>query len=413
MNPWLTVVGLNCDGSELSNPAALSALRNCCLIVGSSRHLQQIGARIRGITAPMQTFPSPFSELGGVLDAQRGHPVVVLASGDPLFFGVGGYLLRHLPPSEIRFLPGISSVQTAFSRIGRSWSEAVIVSVHGRPITEFTGRLHPGALYGILTDAVNTPQRLAASLVSAGYASSALWVLEDLGEASERMTCTDAETLQHSEIRFSRLNVVIAELPGERRVYSPGIDDDRFVTGRADGAGLLTKKEVRLNILSMLFSRGSGVGWDIGAGCGGVSIEWALGNPAMRVVALEQNPERVGFLRDNCRRFGVQDRVEVVCGRAPDALASMPRPDVVFVGGSDGNLGAILHECWERLSANGRLVASAVTEDSRSALYAFDSSSTACTRFSEISVRRGEKLAGRNILRPLFPVLLMQAESHG
>jgi len=209
---------------------------------------------------------------------------------------------------------------------------------------------------------------------------------------------------------FSPLNVVILETRGRGGVLPefPGIPDERFSTGAEPGKGLLSKREVRLTILSLLAPRAGEIGWDMGAGCGGVAVEWARWNPHGEVYAVECHPERLEHLGVNRERFGVVANLHIVAGRAPAALAELPDPHAVFIGGSSGNLRELLDIVWARLRPGGRLVASAVTEDSRVELHAFAGDRAA--EWTELSIARGESLAGQRIMRPYLPVLLMKLD---
>ena len=188
----------------------------------------------------------------------------------------------------------------------------------------------------------------------------------------------------------------------------PGIPDEQFSTGAEPGKGLLSKREVRLTILSLLAPRAGETGWDVGAGCGGVSVEWARWNLLGEVHAVECHPERLEHLGINRERFGVVSNLHVVPGRAPEALADLPDPHAVFIGGSSGSLREMLEVVWIRLRPGGRLVASAVTEDSRVDLHGFAGDREAY--WTELSIARSERLAGQRVMRPYLPVLLMKLE---
>ena len=165
---------------------------------------------------------------------------------------------------------------------------------------------------------------------------------------------------------------------------------------------------MRLTILSLLAPRANEVGWDVGAGCGGVSVEWARWNPLGSVYAIECHPERLEYLGINRERFGVVSNLHIVPEHAPAALANLPNPHAVFIGGSSGSLCEMLDAVWERLKPGGRLVASAVTEDGRVELHSFAGDRSA--EWTELSIARGERLAGQRVMRPYLPVLLMKLE---
>ena len=285
-----------------------------------------------------------------------------------------------------------------------------MVSLHGRPLASLRAVLQSNRWYALLTDRENSPNAIAQLLVAAGFGESGMWVAENLGAADEQFRSFRAAELAEAGVEFSPLNIVILETrgPGGSLPEFPGIPDERFSTGAEPGKGLLSKREVRLTILSLLAPRAGEMGWDVGAGCGGVSVEWARWNPYGEVHAVECHPERLEHLAINRERFGVVSNLRIVPGRAPDALADLPNPHAVFIGGSSGGLREMLEIVWARLPPGGRLVASAVTEDSRVELHGFVGDRAA--EWTELSIARSERLAGQRVMRPYLPVLLMKLE---
>lgn len=403
--PPVQVIGMGMAAGMLSQ-AALAALARAEFIVGAASHLTALPE----LTAEKRPYPSPMSGLWDLLRANAGRRIALLASGDPLFHGISGTLLRHLSPEHLVFHPNVSSIQSAFARLGRPWQQAQLVSLHGRPLASLRAVLQTNRLYGLLTDRTNSPVAIARVLVETGFGESDLWVAEELGVATERFRRFRATELADADMEFSPLNVVILETRGPGGVLPefPGIPDERFSTGAEPGKGLLSKREVRLTILSLLAPRAGEIGWDVGAGCGGVSVEWARWNPHGEVHAVEYHPERLEHLGINRERFGVVANLHIAAGHAPEALAELPDPHAAFIGGSSGNLREMLDMVWSRLRPGGRLVASAVTEDSRVDLHTFVGDRAA--EWTELSIARGERLAGQRVMRPYLPVLLMKLE---
>jgi precorrin-6Y C5,15-methyltransferase (decarboxylating) len=403
--PPVQVVGMGMDAEALGG-AARAALERAELVIGSTAHL----VALPNSRAEKCPYPSPMSGLWEVLRANAGRRIALLASGDPLFYGISNTLLRYLPPEHLVFHPNVSSIQAAFARLGRPWQQAQLVSLHGRPLAGLRAVLQGNRWYGLLTDRDSAPTAIARLLVETGFSESALWVAEELGTASERFRHFHATELLVTRNEFSPLNVVILETRGPGGVLPefPGIPDGWFSTGTEPGKGMLSKREVRLTILSLLAPRAGEIGWDIGAGCGGVSVEWARWNPHGEVHAIECHPERLEHLGINRERFGVVANLHIVPGHAPEALAALPDPQAVFVGGSSGGLREILDRVWARLPPGGRLVASAVTEDSRVELHHFVGDRPA--EWTELSIARGEWLAGQRVMRPYLPVLLMKMD---
>ena len=403
--PPIQVVGMGIEAGALS-PTARAALDQAELIIGAAAHLA-VFPELRARKIP---YPSPMSGLRELLFTHAGQRIALLASGDPLFYGISQTLLRYLLPEHLMFHPNVSSVQAAFARLRRPWQQAQFVSLHGRPLTTLRAVLQSNRLYALLTDRENSPTAIARLLSETGFGESALWVAEDLGLPNEQFRSFRAAELATAEVEFSPLNVVILETRGLGGVLPefPGIPDEQFSTGAEPGKGLLSKREVRLTILSLLAPRAGETGWDVGAGCGGVSVEWARWNLLGKVHAVECHPERLEHLGINRERFGVVSNLHVVPGRAPEALADLPDPHTVFIGGSSGSLREMLEIVWTRLRPGGRLVASAVTEDSRVDLHGFAGDQDAC--WTELSIARSERLAGQRVMRPYLPVLLMKLE---
>ena len=403
--PPVQVIGMGMEPGALGL-AARAALAQAELVIGAAAHL----AAFPELTAEQRPYPSPMNGLWDLLQINAGRRIALLASGDPLFFGIGNTLLRHLPPEHLVFHPHVSSIQAAFARLGRPWPQAQFVSLHGRPLASLRAALQGNRLYALLTDRDNSPAAIARILVETGFGESELWVAEELGAPTERFRHFRAADLANAATEFSPLNVVILETRGPGGVLPefPGIPDAWFSTGAEPGKGLLSKREVRLTILSLLAPRAGEIGWDVGAGCGGVAVEWARWNPDGEVHAVECHPERLEHLGVNRERFGVVANLHIVPGHAPEALTALPDPHAAFIGGSSGNLCELLDVVWTRLQPGGRLVASAVTEDSRAELHTFAGDRAA--EWTELSIARGERLAGQRVMRPYLPVLLMKVE---
>jgi len=404
--PPVQVIGLGVDIGDTLGRAARTALAQAEVVIAASRHLKAFAE----LQAELLGYPSPMEDLWPLLQARSGKRIVLLASGDPLFYGIGASLLRELAPEQIIFQPHISSIQAAFARVKKSWQDAHIVSLHGRPLASLHSVLKANSLYALLTDRVNNPVAIATVLTTLNFGDSALWVAEDLGAPYERVRSFRAAALADTETEFSPLNVVIVETrgPGGIAPEFPGIPDEQFLTGEEPGKGLLSKREVRLCVLSLLAPRAGEIGWDVGAGCGGVAVEWALWNARGQVYAVECDADRLRYLTANRELFGVEHNLHIVAGQAPEALTELPEPHAVFVGGSKGKLDDLLQTAWARLALGGRLVASAVTEDSRMDLYRFAGNKPAY--WTELSIARADRLAGQRVLRPYLPVLLMRLE---
>jgi precorrin-6Y C5,15-methyltransferase (decarboxylating) len=404
--PPLHVIGMGIEPGDNLSSAARAALEQAEVVIGAPRYL----AAFPGLQAEQYDYPSPLQKLWGLLQDQVGKRIVLLASGDPLFYGIGATLTGRLGTEQVCFHPNVSSIQAAFARIKKPWQQTQLLSLHGRPLAGLKAVLKANQLYALLTDQTSHPVAIANLLQEVGFGESTLWVAEDLGMPAERVRRFQAVELADSNTEFSALNVVILEIrgPGGLLPEFPGISDELFITDDQPGKGMLSKREVRLTILSLLAPRAGETGWDVGAGCGGVAVEWARWNPHGTVYAVECHSERLQCLAANRERFGVLNNLHIIAGHAPEALVDLPNPDAVFIGGSKGKLDDLLETGWQRLPPGGRLVASAVTEDSKMDLYRFAGERPAY--WTELSVARGDCLAGQRVLRPYLPVLLMRLE---
>jgi precorrin-6Y C5,15-methyltransferase (decarboxylating) len=360
--PWLTIVGIGEDGLAGLGDEAKAAIGAAELVFGGARHLELAGAAIRGEAC---AWLSPFERSVAAVLAARGRPVVVLASGDPFFYGVGVTLSRRIARAEMHVIPAPSAFSLAASRMGWALQETTCVSLHGRPLDLIRPHLHPGSRILALTSDSDGPAALAALLAASGFGASALTVLEALGGPRERVSRHRAEgfALAYADM----LNVCAVEVvAGETArvlAYTPGLADDLF-----EHDGQITKREVRALTLSALAPRHGELLWDIGAGSGSISIEWMLADPSLKAIAVEGHPERAARIARNARNFGVPG-LAVVEGTAPVALAGLAAPDAVFIGGGGSEAG-VMEAAIAGLKPGGRLVANAVTTEMEAVLLA-------------------------------------------
>ncbi len=401
----LDVVGLTGAGLESLTTAAQQSLAQAEIIYGSERQLKLVA----GFNGNYQQYPSPFSALKTELESKfnaskKVSHIVLLASGDPLFFGVGAWLQRTFESINIRFHPQPSSIQLAFSRIAKPWQDAKIISLHGRPLASLRTVLGKHSLLAVLTDANSHPVAIAKELVQMEFTESTIWVAEELDTDAEKISEFSAKVLVTESIVFSPLNVVIIEARGQSELAPafPGIADSAFATGTKTG-GMISKREVRLAALSCLQPAPGEIGWDIGAGCGGIAIEWARWNPQGSVYAVEINQERLQNLATNQARFGVYN-LSIVAGEAPEILQKLPSPQAIYLGGSNGQLGEIIDYCWQQLSSGGRLVIPAVTLETRATLTKVLADKT--VDWLEIAISTSKQVGSHTFIKPQLPVLL-------
>jgi precorrin-6B C5,15-methyltransferase / cobalt-precorrin-6B C5,C15-methyltransferase len=402
----ITVVGLGDDGCLSLSSRAAGAVASARLLVGGARHLDFF-PQFDGERVVLK------GALGEALDrvALRADEVnvCILASGDPLFFGVGALVLKRFGPEHVEVIPQPSSVQWAFARVGMKWDDARFLSLHGRALEGFVTRLRTLSKVACLTDPENSPPRLAAHLLEYGERGWNAWVCENLGGADERVRAFSLEALAACA-DIGPLNVLLLERVDLGWRAPPAIaylHEDAFAK-RMPKKGLITKREARLLSLAALDLRPDSVVWDVGAGSGSVAIEAALLAPLGRVYAVEVDAEGVELCRENVRAHGV-DNVRVIAGLAPDALQGLEAPDAVFIGGSKGSMDEIIELALARLKAGGRLVANAITLDNVAEAYQAFRRRGLVPEVTLLNVSRGEPLARYLRYEALNPIHIFAA----
>lgn len=363
MLPWLTVVGIGEDGFAGLGKQARRALLGATRIVGAPRQLQLLPHCLRG---ERLNWPSPFS-LEPVL-ALRGEPVCVLASGDPMLFGVGASLARQVPAEQILTLPAPSSCSLAAARLGWPLQDVEVLSIVARPLSALAAHLAPGVRLLVLSNDGSSPHSIARLLREQGFGPSALTVLEHLAGPQEQRYGASAEDWARepwSTRSCADLNVVAIDCrvasDAPRRSRLAGLPDSAF---RHDGQ--LTKRDIRAVTLARLAPQPGELLWDVGAGCGSIGIEWMRAHPSCRTLAVEADEGRQRFIEHNRDALGVPG-LQLIRGRAPAALHGLEAPDAVFIGGGVTRAG-VFEACWAALKPGGRLVANAVTLQSEAAL---------------------------------------------
>ncbi|MBD2835456.1 precorrin-6y C5,15-methyltransferase (decarboxylating) subunit CbiE [Pseudomonas sp. JM0905a] len=396
MQPWLTVVGIGEDGYAGLGKAARHALLGAAEVVGGPRQLDLLPRCIRARRTP---WPSPFS-LAPVLE-RRGTPICVLASGDPMLFGVGASLARQVSAEELRVIPAPSSYSLAAARLGWPLQDVTLLSVVARPLAALNAHLHDGARLLVLSNDGSSPAAIAALLTERGFGPSRITVLEHLGGELERRI--DGIACDWSLGEVAALNLVAVEvLPGEGTRPLPlttGLPDDAY---RHDGQ--LTKRDVRAITLARLAPRPGELLWDVGAGCGSIGIEWMRAHPDCRAIAIEANEGRQAHIRHNRDALGVPG-LQLVAGQAPAALDGLPAPDVIFIGGGVTEPG-MLDTCWNQLKPGGRLIANAVTLQSEATLVAFRERQGG--ELTRIAIAQAQPLGGFDTWRSALPITLLE-----
>ncbi len=363
------IIGIGDNGSESCSPKALSLIETADLLFGGERHLEFFSNTKGEKVVVKSNLKEVANRIGTDLGKKR---MVVLASGDPLFYGIGKYILNKVPKEKVELLPYISAMQIAFSKAKESWEDAKLVSLHAKPIEDLfqiLEREEPKKI-GIFTDETNRPEVIAQALLKRGFSDYSMYVCENLEGEGEKISFGNLETV--SKKSYSNLNVVILIKNREEKSqdkslshisakgWTIGIPDREFFQ-RFPEKGLITKQEVRVISLSKMNIYKESVVWDIGAGSGSVSIECALIAKEGKIYAVEKNLEDYGLIQKNISKFNTLN-VSAIHGLAPEALNTIPDdPDAVFIGGSSGNMFEILEICSKRLKKSGRIIVNVIT----------------------------------------------------
>jgi precorrin-6Y C5,15-methyltransferase (decarboxylating) len=396
------VVGAGVQGEEGFSGRALELVRSSEVLIGNVRHLA-LFPDFAGEKVAIGTNTAEIVESLKKIDRQ----VVVLASGDPLFFGIGRMLLRNFQPDELEFVPNVSSVQYAFAKLKEPWDDAVFVSTEGRGLAGAVDQIVAHDKTAILTDSVNTPAAIAAEMMRRGRDGYAAYLCENLGTCQERIVSTDVRGLV--EMAAATLNVLVFikqyDAAGEEYIPTLGIPDEEFFAIRK----LITREEVRVVTLAKLRLRHDMVLWDIGAGSGSVSIEADHLLPNGRIFAVERNAQCIDFIKRNFRKFKVRN-VSLVTGEAPVCLEDLPDPDRVFVGGSGGHLWGILEAVEGRLPAGGRVVINAITLDTLTSATEFFENAGYQVEVTTVNIARTRPFTDYKMFEAYDPVYIIMAE---
>ncbi|MCW5698366.1 MAG: precorrin-6y C5,15-methyltransferase (decarboxylating) subunit CbiE [Rhodospirillales bacterium] len=402
MTPWITIIGIGDDGLSGLAPAARALIQSAEFLVGGDRHQ----AMVAETGAERLTWVGGLATAMDAMAAWRGRRVVVLATGDPMWYGAGANLTRRFDAAEITVVPAPGAFSLAAARMLWPLADVDLLTIHGRPIETLVLALAPSARWLVLSRDGESPAEVARLLTAHGYGPSVMTVLEHLGAPRERRIDGIAETWNHG--RCADLNTLAIDCrPGPRaRVLPrvPGLPDDAF-----ESDGQLTKREVRAATIAALRPLPGQVLWDVGAGSGSIAIEWLralprsrwAGQAEARAVAIERNADRCAMISRNALALGVP-QLAVVQGDAKQTMATLEaRPNTVFVGGGVGEP-ELLTACWDALKRGGRLVANAVTMEGEAALFAFRGMHGG--DLTRIAISRAEPVGGLTGFKPLMPV---------
>jgi precorrin-6B C5,15-methyltransferase / cobalt-precorrin-6B C5,C15-methyltransferase len=402
MTPWLSIVGIGEDGFGGLSAAARTLVETAETLVGGARHLAMVTAG----GAERLTWRQPLDDTFGEIAARRGSRVTVLASGDPLCYGVGVALLRHFHREEMTILPQPSAFSLAAARLGWAVAACASLSLHARPLDSLRLHLAPGRRCLLLSQDGSTPRQVADLLKATGWGPSRMTVLAYLGgprEAVEHATAQDWGERLSADLNTIAVECIAAP---EARPLSllAGLPDDAF---RHDGQ--LTKREVRAITLARLAPLPGERLWDIGAGSGAIAIEWLRASRGGAAVAIEQDRQRAAMIAHNAAMLGVP-ALQIIAEAAPRAIDNIPRelspPDAIFVGGGVGD-GELLPALWAALRPGGRLVANVVSIAGERAVLAWQASHGG--DLTRVAVSHAEPLGGQYAWRPALTVTQLAA----
>ncbi|MBD2384337.1 precorrin-6y C5,15-methyltransferase (decarboxylating) subunit CbiE [Cylindrospermum sp. FACHB-282] len=379
---WLSIVGIGEDGLEGLSAIALSLIRQANIIVGGDRHLAMLPPDDQRLKIP---WTSPISAAVEEIIQRRGELICILASGDPLCYGIGVTLTRRIPIEEITIIPAPSAFSLACARLGWSLTEVETLSLCARPPALLKSYIYPGGKLLILSEGKETPGIVAEILTKSGYGDSKITVLERMGGIEERIVESFAASWKETEI--AALNAIAIDCIADAGVMAlsrlPGLQDFAY-----HHDGQLTKREVRAITLSTLAPLPGELLWDVGAGCGSISVEWMRSHPRCRAIAIEQNSSRLNYISDNAASLGTPN-LQIIPGKAPDVLKDLPKPDAIFIGGGVTAPG-LFDICWEALRPGGRIVANVVTIEGEQTLFQWYEKVGG--NFTRIAIQRAEPI---------------------
>ncbi len=390
--PWLSIVGIGEDGLPGLSPAARRLVDDADVLFGGERHL----GFVPNSHSEKICWSSPLSESFDSLDARKGGRVTVLASGDPMWFGIGATLAKRYSAEEMQIVPAASAFALAAARLAWPLDDVLCRTIHGRTAENLRTAFHPGARILTLTHDHTSPSKVAALLCEDGFSQSRMTVLAHMGGRLEQHFSGKAAEWILSVPDFHTLAVeVIADEGAVPRSCVPGLPDAAYVHD-----GKLTKQDIRAATLAKLMPFPAQVLWDVGAGCGSVGIEWMRAARKARAFAIEPNAHRRDAITANALALGTPD-LEIATERAPDCLYQLPKPDAIFIGGGL-TANKMVKTCHNALKSGGRLVANAVTLEGEQVL--LSSVAEYGGSLVRLSVAHASPVGGFHGWRPAMPV---------
>lgn len=389
MPAWLHIVGMGEDGLAGLSPPARAVVEAAEVLIGGTRHADL------PVAAERLDWPEAFDDLIGLLRRLQGRRVAVLVAGDPLWYSIGARIGRAIPPAEIVYHPQLSAFQLAAARMGWSLADVETLTVHGRPVEQMIAFIQPDQRLLILATGADTPARIARFLTQRGFGQSRMTVLAAMGGPDEARIDGVAADWAAEVPAFNTLAVeCVAAADAALQPRVPGLADDLF-----QHDGTVTRREVRAATLAKLMPMRGALLWDIGTGSGSVAIEWMRAARFARAIGIEPRADRRMMAAANALALGAP-KLQLVEGEAPAALAGLPPPDAIFIGGGLGP--EVFAAAWAALRPLGRLVANGLTPENESLL--LDLRAGHGGDLARLQVSRREGLPGAESWQPLAPV---------
>ncbi len=389
--PWLHIVGIGEDGMDGLTPVTRTVVEAAEVIIGGDRHHELS----KSVNAQRLSWPHPFDALIDQLLELKGKRVVVLATGDPLWFSVGARIGRSIDPAQIVYHPQLSAFQLTAARMGWSVADVETLTVHGRPVEQMIAFIQPDQRLIVLTTGEETPAQIAKFLTDRGFGNSPMTVFAAMGGEKEKRFEGLAHSWAHEVPAFNTLAVECIAAPDAALLPRvPGLDDSLF---QSDGT--MTKQEVRAATVAKLMPMRGALLWDIGTGCGSVAIEWMRAARYARAIGIEPRADRRAMAAANALALGAP-KLDLIDGDAPVCLKGLDAPDAIFIGG--GLSAEVFEKAWENLRPLGRLVANAVTLESEAELMGLHAKHGG--QLVKISVQRAEPVGRLTGWKPFMTV---------
>ena len=392
MSAWLDIIGIGEDGIEGLSVDAAKRLEDAEVIVGGDRH-HKLAVNEKAVRI---AWPSPFDAMIEEIKSHKGKRIVVLVTGDPLWYSVGARITRAIPADEIRFHPQLSAFQLAAARMGWSLPDCETLTIHGRADSQILPHVAPNVRLLVLTQNADSPANVAKLLADRGFGGSKITALAAMGGENEARLEGTASDWSHAVPDFHTLAIeCIADVDAKWYPRTGGLPDDAFVHD-----GQLTKRVIRAATLSALKPYPDALLWDVGAGCGSIAIEWMRAARGARAIAIESNADRQVMIAENAKNLGTE-KINVVAGEAPDCLAELEVPDAVFIGGGVTGDG-VFETCWNALRPGGLLVSNVVTVEGEARMIELHASHGG--ELTRIAVQNAEPVGRFSGWKPLMPV---------